>query len=269
MDSICRFLPPKNFTGNVKAVHFVYETEFRIMKQPFIMPIYYLHLVTSGEAVIRFMSKEYKLSAGSLFFFFPAVPYTIDGSDDFRYAYVSFMGACVPGMLDELGITCDRSVFHGFSHLIELWLSSIVRVNQLNANILTESVLLHTLSYVAADQGNTVQNKSENLFSVMVDYVDTHYRESDISLRAVADIFSYTEKYLSHFFKTKMKVGFNEYLNNMRLQYAQKLIDEGVTSITEIATQSGFSDPLYFSKVFKKKRGCSPSQYIKSLNIPR
>lgn len=265
MDSICRFLPPKSVSGNIKTVHFVYETEFLLMKQPFIRPIYYLHLVTSGEATLKFSGKQYPLKEGTLFFFFSGVPYEIEGDENFRYTYVSFMGANVPEFLAEMGITVENSVFQGYSHLKELWLSSIVRVNNVNANILTESVLLNTLSYIANNKEKTEPNKnSENLLSVIVDYVDTHYREKELSLKKVAKIFAYTEKYLSHFFKSKMGTGFNEYVNNLRLQNALNLIDEGNKSVTEIASKCGFSDPLYFSKCFKRKMGKSPTEYIKN-----
>ena len=265
MDSICRFLPPKSASGNIKAVHFVYETEFLLMKQPFIRPIYYLHLVTSGEAVLKYLGKKFPLKVGTLFFFFSGIPYEIEDDENLRYAYISFMGPTVPEFLDEIGITVDNSVFYGFSHLIELWLSSIVRVNNVNANILTESVLLNTLSYISKGKEKSEIKNSENLLSVIVDYVDTHYREKELSLKNVARIFAYTEKYLSHFFKSKMGIGFNEYVNKLRLQYAFELIENGSSSVTEIALQCGFSDPLYFSKVFKKRNNKAPTEYIKEL----
>ena len=266
MDSICRFLPPKGVSGNIKTVHFVYETEFLLMKQPFIRPIYYLHIVTSGEAVLKFSGQKYPLKEGTIFFFFAGVPYEIEGNENFRYLYISFMGAAVDEFLDELGITIDNSVFYGYGYLQELWLSSIIRVNNVNANVLTESVLLNTLSYIAQGKEKNVENKnSENLLSVIVDYVDTHYREKDITLRSVANIFCYTEKYLSHFFKSKMGTGFNEYINKLRLQYALDLIENGADSVTDIALKCGFSDPLYFSKVFKKGQGKSPTEYMKNI----
>ena len=266
-DSICRFLPPKSYTGNIKTVHFVYETDFKSMLQPFIKPIYYLHLVTSGEAVIRFADRQVNLSEGSLFFFFPAVPYEIDGSEDFRYVYISFMGAGVAPLLDSLEISLDRSVLNDFGFITEHWLSAISRINNVNANVLTESVLLYTLSFIPKQSEKSAPNKnSENLFDMIVDYVDTHFRDKQITLRAVADIFSYTEKYLSHFFKTRMNTGFNEYLNSLRIQYAHRLIGEGFSSVSDIADLCGFADPLYFSKVFKKKVGYAPSKYIEMQN---
>ena len=59
-----------------------------------------------------------------------------------------------------------------------------------------------------------------------------------------------------------MSVGFKDYLVNLRMQYAHKLITDGLTSISEIAIRCGYIDPLYFSKAFKKMVGVSPTKYI-------
>ena len=264
-ESICRFLPSKSYTGNIKTVHFVYETDFANMKQPFLRPIYYAHLVTSGEGTVRFAGTTKKLSPGTLFFFFPAVPYEIDASEDFRYIYISFMGSCVSTLFGELDISLERSVFDGFSHLTDIWMMAIARINHTNANILSESVLLYTLSFISGVKEDVPKN-SENLFEMIVDYVDVHFQDPDISLKRVADVFSYTEKYLSHFFKKRMGVKFNSYINKLRLQHSHKLIAEGVTSVFEIAARCGYNDPLYFSKTFKKSTGISPREYIKKQN---
>lgn len=262
MDSICRFLPAKNYTGNIKTVHFVYETDFKSLKQPFIRPIYYANIVTSGTATVKFADRCEKLSVGSLFFFFPAVPYEIIGSDDFAYIYISFMGSCIPELFGTLGIELGRSVFHGLGALCDIWINSIVRINDTNANVLTEGMLLYALSFLAPSEKNSSANRGAKPFELIVDYVDMHFGEPDVTLRRVAEVFAYTEKYLSHLFKSKMNVGFNDYLVNLRMQYAHKLISDGITSVSEIAVRCGYSDPLYFSKAFKKRVGVSPSEYI-------
>ena len=51
----------------------------------------------------------------------------------------------------------------------------------------------------------------------------------------------------------------------MRLKYAVALFDSGVDSIKNVAALSGFSDPLYFSSVFKKSIGISPKEYTKKI----
>ena len=51
-ESICRFLPEKHEEAAIKAVRFVYETEFSNLTQPFANPVYVFHIVTKGSAVL-------------------------------------------------------------------------------------------------------------------------------------------------------------------------------------------------------------------------
>ena len=91
-ESICRFMSKKNEDCSIKTVRFVYETEFTKLTQPFVHPIYVLHIGTKGSATIKFEDKEHKLFRGDMFFAFPAHPYYIADADDFEYIYISFMG---------------------------------------------------------------------------------------------------------------------------------------------------------------------------------
>ena len=62
----------------------------------------------------------------------------------------------------------------------------------------------------------------------------------------------------------EMGVSYSEYLRSVRLKSAVTLLDHGIDSVKNVALLSGFSDPLYFSKVFKDSIGISPSGYTKN-----
>lgn len=262
--SICRFMPPKDYGGNIKTVRFVLETDFCKLAQPFIHPVYLVHIVTRGQGTMTLIDKQYNLKEGTLFFAFPGCPFEIDAADDFEYMYVSFMGTGATVLMNHLNISLDTPVYHGYSELIGFWKESIKRINQLNSNVLSESVLLYTLSFINSAANTALKANSENTLSTIVDYVNTHYRDADISLKKIAYVFSYTEKYLSSLFKKQMRVGFNTYLGDLRIQYAQELIEKGEKSVSRIASECGYSDAMYFSKVFKKRTGKTPSEYIKN-----
>lgn len=262
-ESICRFMPAKNHAGTVKTVHFVYESDFHTLRQPFLRTVYYVYLVTGGCATMRIYDRSYRLERGTLFFSFPALPFEIDGSEDFKYLYISFMGAGVPPMLETLGVDMYHPIYPGFDHLIDFWMHALVRLRSQTANLLSEGVLFCTLSYLGGEETTEARKDVEGTFQMLADYVDAHYRDPDLSLKKLAVLFSYTEKYLSHLFKQKMKVGFSNYLNNLRLRYATELISQGVCSVTQISVMCGYTDPLYFSRLFKKKTGVSPSAQIK------
>ncbi len=264
-NSICRFMPEKKHICNIKFIHFVYETDFQNFSQPFFYSIFRMHIITRGSAVLKIHDKKYKLNVGTVFFAFPAGLYEIEATEDFEYYYISFMGTNAEKFLEDFGITIFSPVFPGFDFLIDFWESSIKRITKFNSNILTECVFLYTISYLNEIKSTAHIPKHNNSFETIVDYIDKHYRDNDISLKKIADKFSYTEKYLSHLFKKNMDVSFKGYINTLRIQYAYTLIENGEDSLLDISKACGYSDPLYFSKVFKKIRGISPVKYIKSV----
>lgn len=263
-DSICKFMPAKEYTDSIKAVNFVFETEFKKLRQPFFKSTYVLYLVTRGKGTLLFDGKNYNFDKGDIFFSFPATFFQIDASADFEFAYISFTGECVNTILESFGINEKNCVFHGFGHITEHWLSSLRRLDEFNANILTESVLLYTLSFFGNRGSKISFGDKDDLFAVILNYIEKHLTDSELNLRRISGIFAYSQKYFSHLFKNNVGVGFCEYVNEKRIKYALNLIDEGEQEVSVISEMSGFSDPLYFSKVFKKYTGFSPRSYIAS-----
>ncbi len=264
-DSICRFMPAKNDDETIKAVRFVYETQFHSLSQPFVHPIYVFHIVAQGTAKLKIAEQSYELKRGDVFFAFPAFPYYIDASNDFEYIYVSFMGSGAATLLSKYKISPTSACYTDFDFLCPMFENAIRRVTPTNANMLTESVLYYALSFFDSSLGDLDDEckGADGIFEAIVNYIDHHYRESSISLGRLAQVFSYTEKYLSSLFKKKMSIGFVNYLNNLRIQYASALIEKGERSLSEIAISCGFSDYSYFARVFKKNTGRTPTDAIK------
>lgn len=73
--------------------------------------------------------------------------------------------------------------------------------------------------------------------------------------------------YLSTLFSQHMGCGFVDYLNKKRIEYACHYMADGEMKIYEIAFKAGFRDEKYFSRVFKKIVGQSPSEYRKSIGV--
>ena len=265
-ESICRFMPAKAEEFSAKAVRFVYETQCRTLTQPFLHPIYVFHLVTRGTAVLRLEESEYTLKRGDVFFAFPAYPYYLDADEDFAYIYVSFMGGGVSAWMMQCNILPATPCYSGYGFLCPMFENAIRRITPSNANMLAEGVLYYALSYF--DLGDETadaeaQKGTGGLFDALMDYVDRHYRESDLSLARLSGVFSYTEKYLSSLFKKHLTVGFVSYLNTRRIQHANRLLRMGKQSMAEIATACGYSDYAYFSRVFKRITGNTPTEALR------
>ena len=95
--------------------------------------------------------------------------------------------------------------------------------------------------------------------SIMQNYANPHY-ELDELLRSAP----YCYDYLCRLFRQEMHTTPHKYLSNLRLQTAADILRAGGSSITEAARMCGYQDPLYFSRMFKKKFGVSPREYGKN-----
>lgn len=129
--------------------------------------------------------------------------------------------------------------------------------------------LLH-LSSVNAAQNSQAHTKSRKKYvELALEYVNEHYADPSLCIGDVAKTLFLHENYLSKLFKNAMGITFGSYLTQKRIEYAASLMEQGHTSVTEIASLVGYADPLYFSKVYKKYNRISPSENIKKFQPPR
>ena len=94
------------------------------------------------------------------------------------------------------------------------------------------------------------------------EYVEEHYYEN-IMLSDAAQKVGISSGYLSTLFQKQLGKGFVDYLNEIRIEHACTYLQQNYLKTYEIAYKVGFKDEKYFSKVFKKIKGQSPSEYRK------
>jgi YesN/AraC family two-component response regulator len=70
--------------------------------------------------------------------------------------------------------------------------------------------------------------------------------------------------YLSQLFKHQMNINFVDYVTELRIKEAKKLLCNTSLRVSEIADRMGYSDVAYFCTIFKRMTGCTPSEYRKS-----
>ena len=96
--------------------------------------------------------------------------------------------------------------------------------------------------------------------SQAISYIEKHY-DSKISLASIADYVGLSSSYLCRVFKEETGLNINTYINNLRMSKAVVLLGNKNSYIKEVAVSVGFDDQLYFSRLFKKYYGVTPSQY--------
>lgn len=110
---------------------------------------------------------------------------------------------------------------------------------------------------------NVVEKKKEQNNSVVgkaKEYIKEHFNK-DISLEEVAKYVDISPYYFSKLFKEEEGQNFIEYLTSLRIAKAKKLLQESEASIKEVCCEVGYSDPNYFSRIFKKVVGYTPTEY--------
>ncbi len=102
-----------------------------------------------------------------------------------------------------------------------------------------------------------------------VQYIDRHHSSPELSLEGVGQAVSLHPKYLSASFKEECRIGFHDYLIEIRIFRATQLLKDPHRIIKQVSSEVGFSDQGYFCKVFQNKVGLSPSIYRKEFLAKR
>lgn len=261
MENICHFVPYHQDHYSIHTVNFVLECG---REQTRTDAVYKLHLVSAGTGTLQVGRLQCPLQPGDVFFTFPASAYTLQPDEDFQHMYISFLGSRANMIMEKLKITRQNCVFSGFEGLLPLWTEGLGAAPGV-IDLMSESVLLHSFAELGqrllARDGQVRRRNTAG--AAIKRYVDDHFMEQELSLETVSRALSYHKKYISTAFKEACGVGLAEYLTTIRIQNACTLMEEGVTSVGEIAARCGFADAQYFSRVFKSKMGVSPSVYRK------
>ena len=107
-------------------------------------------------------------------------------------------------------------------------------------------------------------NKNRSILKTAVDFIDSHYMDEEISLNTVANVANVSSNHFSALFSQNMGQTFIEYLTTLRMNKAKELLRCTGMRSSEIAGEIGYKDAHYFSYLFKKIQGMTPSDYRKA-----
>ena len=107
-------------------------------------------------------------------------------------------------------------------------------------------------------------NKNRSILKTAVDFIESHYMEEEISLNTVANVANVSANHFSALFSQNMGQTFIEYLTSLRMNKAKELLRCTGMRSSEIAGEIGYKDAHYFSYLFKKTQGMTPSDYRKA-----
>lgn len=104
------------------------------------------------------------------------------------------------------------------------------------------------------------KEKVKKLIECAKEYIRKNYKE-EISLNYMAEYFHMNPTYFSDFFKKETGENFIDYLTRVRIDQAKKFLADSTIKVYEVGYMVGYNDPAYFSRLFKKRVGISPSEF--------
>ncbi|MFD1410256.1 response regulator [Lapidilactobacillus gannanensis] len=130
-----------------------------------------------------------------------------------------------------------------------------------NHNEKYQAVLVSAINYLSKTKIQPSMSKYQSVINQAINFINANYTDPDISLNSVADTVSLSPAHFSTIFSQSLNQTFIEYLTAQRIKYAKILLTNSNKRLAEIALDIGYNDPNYFSFLFKKKQGLSPTEY--------
>lgn len=118
---------------------------------------------------------------------------------------------------------------------------------------------------IQANRPNYLPQAKQELFDQVMHRISEHYTDAELSVAELAEDAGISEVHFRRCFRKIYKVSPQEYITALRVEHAKERIQYSGGAMDEIAKSVGFRDPGYFSRIFKKKTGFTPSEYRRQI----
>lgn len=238
---------------------------------PGIKEQYKLLFIHEGKGRYDFNGHTYELAKGAGFAVYPGQICCMraDEADPWVYSWIAFEGADAETLLSAAGLSRDRPVFAcsrpaWFDTYLDEFAAAAARPEPICGLALRSGLyrfFADWLGEMLSSGGSASKPASKTRYvDRTIEYIRMNY-SNPVSITELARIVGIDRVYLSTLFKERMKVSPQKYLLQFRMTKARELLESLNLSIADVARSVGYSDPLLFSKMFKRVAGMSPSRY--------
>ncbi len=232
---------------------------------PGIRNCYILHYIIKGKGTFINGNKSYAVSAGESFVIrpFDNIMYFPDESDPWEYTWIDFKGEKYVSLLNRIDFTRDSSVIGNIKpdDILPLF-DMLNRINSTMQKNTAEGIALAILG-IYADKFKSRAKSGENAcFDSARLLIENNFYKPDFDLTVICNTLCISRATLHRCFVKVCGTAPGSYLMKYRLERAKELLKRGF-SVKSTALSCGFSDSLYFSKLFKAAVGEPPGRYGK------
>ena len=230
--------------------------------------------VASGKAHFYIGDQDIIVTSGNMVLYQPKqeMHYEYFGKDKPEVYWVHFTGSDVRNILKKHEVPLDNNVFYAgnsptygylFKEMILELQTCRVGYEELLSMYLEQVFVLIQRSRM--DKRPTVSSHIQEEMGIARRYFQEHYNE-EINIEEYALSRNMSVSWFLRNFKQVTTKSPMQYILSIRINNAVSLLESTDYNVTEISTIVGYDNPLYFSRIFKKQKGVSPSDYRKTLS---
>lgn len=210
----------------------------------------------SGETLYRFEGRELTVKAGELVYIPKGSTYTaVRMSESSEYVLINFDADIDAGQFQVFPMDGYPDLNYIYDQAPRLW-----RLGDSSEKYRCYSIFYSVLSFIIARQSSSYAYITKfDRIAPAVEYLRAHIFDCDLRVEALPVLCGVSDTYFRKVFRANFNVSPREYIANKRLDQACSLIINGAyNTIAEVALSVGYSDPLYFSRVYSRRFGHCP-----------
>ncbi|MHC5246928.1 AraC family transcriptional regulator [Enterococcus sp. LJL90] len=235
---------------------------------PQVRDYFVLHYVLNGQGIFKLGDTVYNLKQGCFFLISPkdADPvYQASEQDPWEYAWFGIEGDKVEEILDELGYSnINRVGFLKDSQKLDAMIYDLIEGDFLSKGnaLQIQGTLMSVLACLSIDGNNPSLNQNisslQKYAEQFVHFVQQNYWQESLSIQQISEYLQIDNSYLSKIINKAFQQTPIEYLIKYRMTKARFLIENTDHTVASISKAVGYSNPLSFSRAYKKTFGFSP-----------
>lgn len=236
---------------------------------PAVRSQYLIHYIITGKGTYTVGDKTFHLKENDGFLIWPGVItyYEADKDEPWQYVWIAFNGVKAKTYLSYANLDENNLIFN-YSKDTSL-VEYVLKMFDLKHFTISNKLQLEGLLYMfmskltentPIDKNQSIYNASKIYLEKSIEFIENNYSNT-IKINEIADYIGINRSYLTNIFKKTINISPQDFLLNFRMDKAVELLTSTNFSIKIIANSVGYSDPLTFSKAFKKVKGISPKNY--------
>ncbi|MBP3360488.1 MAG: helix-turn-helix domain-containing protein [Clostridia bacterium] len=219
---------------------------------------YHIVYVSEGCCEAEYDTETIVMKKGGFVLYPPNMPQRYKLNENSKTVWLHFNGYMAEKILDEAKLDCGVHKI-SFSAPVEKMLIQLISEHNRSLFVSNEKGILLSLLYTLGKLVNNIYS-TDSKINDCISFIVTNY-SSQISVRELAAYCNLSRGRFMHLFRETAGMPPHSYQQMLRINNSKTMLSSTDLSIAEISRLSGYDDPLYFSRLFKKITGLSPKQF--------